>query len=165
MSRTSRKFIDNKKPYRIVDILKGDIERWPNLKEKVRYAEPTGKGNLLVLDGFLGRMFRSDEGCVRDEINEFIRKYNEICMRLDEDPAHMCFDTMSWNDLYMLHGLVPSIAGDTFGYTNLEDYRVGLKFDIYMVEDGQSIMGNLGEPYLYYEPCSFCQPEMCYREV
>lgn len=160
----SHKERSERKPIKIVDLPCGSIERWPNAKEQASCAEKTGKGDLLVIDGFLGRMFRSDEGCVRDELNEFIRRYNESCMRLDEDPAGEYFEVMNWNDLYTLHGLIPNIAGDMFGYTNSEDYRVDLAFDVRMVEDGE-FTERFGEKYLYYEPMEFCLPDPCYKEV
>ena len=49
-------------------------------KEKALAAEPTGKGNLLCIDGFFGRMFRSCAECVDDELNEYVRMYNESCI-------------------------------------------------------------------------------------
>ena len=133
-------------------------------KVKAAAAEPTGKGNLLVIDGFFGRMFRSDEGCVRDEIDEFCRQYNEMCMKLDEDPAHQYFEVMNWNDLYALHGIIPGIAQDQWGYTNSEEYRVQMDFDIDYVTKGPWVE-KFGEPYLYYEPKEWCYPDPCYMEV
>ena len=133
-------------------------------KVKAAAAEPTGKGDLLIIDGFFGRMFRSDEGCVRDELNEFCRQYNEMCRQLDEDPAHQYFECMNWNDLYALHGVIPSIVGDQWGYSNSEDYRVEMDFQVSFVTDNDWVE-KFGEPYLYYEPYEWCYPDPCYLEV
>lgn len=133
-------------------------------RQKALAAEPTGKGDLLIIEGFFGRMFRSDEGCVRDELEEYCRQYKEICRRLDEDPAHQYFEVMSWNDLNALHGVIPSVAGDYWVYANSEDYRVELDFDIYLMTEGEWVE-KLGEPYLYYEPYEWCYPDICYMEV
>ena len=132
-------------------------------RQKALAAEPTGKGNLLIIDGFFGRMFRSDEGCVRDEIDEFCRQYYEICRRLDEDPAGQYFEVMSWNDLYALHGIIPGMAQDEWGYSNSEDYRVDMKFNIDYVTEGKWV-DLLGEPYLIYYPMEWCYPDPCYLE-
>lgn len=133
-------------------------------KEKAMAAEPTGKGNLLVVDGFFGRMFRSDEGCVRDEIDEFCREYNEMCRQLDEDPAHQYVEVLSWNDLYRLHGIIPAVAQDVWGYTNSEDYRVHMQFEFTYVTEGKWAE-LFGEPFLLYEPREQCYPEPGYMEV
>lgn len=133
-------------------------------KKKAVAAEPTGKGDLLVIDGFFGRMFRSDEGCVRDELDEYCRQYNEICKRLEEDPAHEYYEVLNYNDLYGLHGIIPSVAGNLYGYTNSEDYSVDLKFDIEYITEGEWV-DKFGEPYLYYQPKEWCYPDPCYMEV
>ena len=133
-------------------------------KKKAIAAEPTGKGDLLVIDGFFGRMFRSDEGCVRDELDEYCRQYNEICRRLEEDPAHEYYEVLNYNDLYGLHGIIPSVAGNLYGYTNSEDYSVDLAFDIEYITEGEWV-DKFGEPYLYYQPKEWCYPDPCYMEV
>ena len=133
-------------------------------KKKAIAAEPTGKGDLLIIDGFFGRMFRSDEGCVRDELDEYCRQYNEICRRLEEDPAHEYYEVLNYNDLYGLHGIIPSVAGNLYGYTNSEDYSVDLKFDIQYITEGEWV-DMFGEPYLYYQPYEWCYPDPCYMEV
>ena len=135
-----------------------------HMKQKAVCAEPTGKGNLLILDAYFGRMFRSDEGCVRDELDEYCRLYYELCRKLDEDPAHQYYEVLSWNELYSLHGIIPSIAGDSFGYTNTDDYRVELDFDVGLITDGEWVE-KLGEPFLCYQPFEWCYPNPCYMEV
>lgn len=133
-------------------------------KEKALAAEPTGKGNLLCIDGFFGRMFRSCAECVDDELDEYVRMYNESCRRFDEDPAHECYEVQSWNDLYCLHGLIPSIAGDEWGYTNTEDYRVDMEFETKLIEQGE-YYELFGEKYYIYFPRDYCVPSPCYKEV
>lgn len=133
-------------------------------KKKAVAAEPTGKGDLLVIEGYFGRMFRSDEGCVRDELEEYCREYREICRRLAEDPAHQYYEVLNYNDLYGLHGIIPSIAGNQYGYTNSEDYSVELEFKVDYISEGEWV-DKFGEPYLYYEPEEWCYPDPCYMEV
>ena len=134
-------------------------------KLKAAYAEPTGKGDLLIIEGFFGRMFRSDEGCVRDELDEFSRKYHEICQRYDDDPAHEYYEVMSYDELFYLHGLIPAVGPTGWGYTNTPDYRVSsIDFDVYLVTEGEWV-DKLGEKYLYYCPKEYCTPDPCYLEV
>ena len=139
----------------------GGFIKWD---EHAKFAEPTGKGELLCVDGFFGRMFRSEEGCVRDELDEYVRSYNEMCQMLNEDPAHQYYEVLNYNDLYSLLGILPSVAGDQWGYTNSEDYRVDLGFDVVMVTEGEWV-DKLGEPYLYFEPAEGSGPDPCYLEV
>ncbi len=160
--------MENRRKVKVVPMQIGTL-RLSNIdkdlaRQKALMAEPTGKGNLLVIDGFFGRMFRSDEGCVREENDEFIRQYNDICRRFDEDPAHQYFEVMNWNDLNMLHGIVPGLGQDGWGYTNSEDYRVELKFRYEYVTEGEWV-DKFGEPYLIFWPCECCQPDPCYMEV
>ena len=133
-------------------------------KQKAVAAEPTGKGDLLCIDGWFGRMFRSCRECVEDELDEYVRMYNEMCARLDEDPAHEYYEVLSWNDLYYLHGLMPSIAGDEWGYTNTDDYRVDMDFRIEYIDHGE-YYELFGEPYIVYYPYDWCTPDACYKEV
>lgn len=150
---------------RIVDMMVAGPMSEGTIRKKAVSAEPTGKGDLLVVNGWTGRMFRSDEGCVRDELKEFNRKYLEDCARYDEDPAHMYCEVMNWNDLYYLHGLIPIEGGDHEGWTNSEDYRVSsIDFNCKMVTEGDWV-NLLGEPYLYYSPKEWCYPDPCYMEV
>lgn len=133
-------------------------------KNKTIYAEPTGTGNLLVVDGFFGRMIRASEKFVRDKIDEYCEEYKTICKRLDEDPAAQYFEVMSYNDLYYKLHLIPSIVGDQWGYTNSEDYRVNLKFYIHLFTDGPWVE-RFHEQFLYFVPYEYCSPDPCYLEV
>ena len=136
-----------------------------NYHEKAIAAEPTGKGEVLCIEGFFGRMFRSDPGCVRDELDKYSEKYREICDRYDEDPAHEYYEVLNWNDLYYLHGIIPSIAGGNWGYTNTPDYRCSdIVFDSEYVEDGEWY-DMFGEAYFYYNPREYSVPMECYMEV
>lgn len=133
-------------------------------REKALAAEPTGKGDVLIVDGFFGRMFRSHPDCVDDELDEFVRQYNEMCQKLDEDPAHEFFEVLSYNDLYYLHGIVPGYAQGSWGWTNTDDYRVNLEFDRKFVEDNDWAE-LFGEGFYYYCPKEFCVPDPCFMEV
>ena len=158
IATTQRKIV----PMQIGSIMLSKIDE-KLARQKALAAEPTGKGDLLIIDGFFGRMFRSDEGCVRDEIDEFCRQYDEMCRQLDEDPAHEYVEVLSWNDLYRLHGIIPGIAQDQWGYANSEDYRVHMKFEIKYVTEGPWV-DLFGEPFLFYEPREQCYPDPCYLE-
>ena len=128
-------------------------------------AEPTGKGDTLIIEGFFGRMFRSDVGCVEDELEQFVSMYEDICQKFDEDPAHEFYEVMSYNDLYSLHGLMPGAAQGSWGYTNTKDYRVlPLEFRTTYVTEGAWV-DLFGEPYFYYCPKEHCVPDPCYLEV
>ena len=135
-----------------------------NGKEKATYAEPTGKGNLLIVEGFFGRMFRSSEECVRRELKEFSEKNDYYCRLNDEDPRHEFYEVLSWNDLYELHGLIPTYGGNLWGYTNSEDYRTDILWDIEMVTSGMWAE-QFGEPFLLYSPREGSYPMECYLEV
>lgn len=150
---------------RIVDMMVAGPMSEATIRKKAVSAEPTGKGDLLVVNGWTGRMFRSEEGCVRDELEEFNRKYQEDCRRLDEDPAHEYYEVTNWGDLYCLHGIIPMEGSSHEGWTNDEDHRVAsIDFDCYMVTEGEWVE-RLGEPYLYYCPRDYCLPDPCYMEV
>ena len=140
-----------------------------DFKAKAVAAEPTGKGNLLVMEGFFGRLFRSSEECVRKELKEYKEKYERLCRMFDEDPAHEYVEVMNWNELYELHGLFPTIAGNLYGYTNTEAYRTDILWTIEMVTPSHQLLGEwaekFGEPFLYYYPNEGSQPESWYLEV
>lgn len=132
-------------------------------KNKAKYAEPTGKGDLLIIEGYFGRMFRSAEKSVRKELREYCDQYKELCRRFDEDPAKQYYEVLAWNELYNRHTITPSVAGDEWGYRNSDDYRVELDFYIQLHTSGPWVE-RLGEAYLYYEPYEWCPPFPCNLE-
>ena len=149
---------------RDIPYLTPNFEALMDFKSKALAAEPTGKGNLLVMEGYFGRLFRSSEECVRKELKEYKEKYEKLCQMFDEDPAHEYVEVINWNDLYALHGILPTIAGNLYGYTNTEDYRTDIYWTIEMVTEGEWVK-KFGEPFLYYYPNEGSQPESWYLEV
>lgn len=144
------------------------MERRLNFREKADFAEPTGKGSLLCVEGSFGRMFLSDEDCVRDELNQYQEMYQEMCDAYDErtEKGESTDDmqlALSQNDLYLLHGMIPSLAGDLYAHSIVEEYRVNLRFDIKMITEGEWAE-RFGRPYLYYECLPDCFPYPLYLE-
>ena len=136
-----------------------------NYREKAIYAEPTGKGDLLIVEGFFGRQFRSEQGCVDEELDRYSEMYRELCRRYDEDPAKEYCEVQSWNELYFLHGIIPNVAGGNWGYANTPDYRVqDIDWDRRMVTDGEW-REMFGEDFYYYCPKPYCVPYDYYLEV
>lgn len=118
-------------------------------------VEETGKGQLLCYLGYSGRFFRSDEGCVRDEIDYFIDEYNKSCERYDADPANEYEEALSLNDLYYLLGVTDSYFGHQWVYPNTEEYRVHLKINVKLLkkEDfAQTTFEGITEDVLLIEP-------------
>ena len=83
----------------------------------------------------------------------------------DEDPAQAYYEVMNWNDLYYMHGLIPSIAGGCWGYTTSSDWRVpSIDWDTEFVREGEWFE-QFGEEYFYYNPKQYSVPFECYLEV
>ena len=151
---------------RIIDIPVGHFQRIGPKKGKLQTVEETGLGNTLCYEAYGGRLFRSDEGAVREAVDKFIEDYVRSCQNLDEDPAHRYYEVYNFNDLYSLLGILPTHFGDRWGYTNSEDYRMSLGFDITYVDDlKDTYFEEIGEPVLVIEPYSDCYPLEYYREV
>jgi len=148
------------KLHKIMEVPIGKVQRHITIEE-------TGKGNLLCLDKYGGRLFRSDEGAVRKAIKTFEEDYIRACCMFDEDPAHMYMATYNYNDLYSLLGILPTTFGDQFGYTNVDGYRTDdLQFKIELIDDYSSeFLGKINEPILVFEPEYGCYPNEFYREV
>lgn len=155
-----------KSPIKLVDAIVARPTFGINYREKAIYAEPTGKGNLLIIEGYFGRQFRSDQGCVDEELDKYSEMYRELCRQYDEDPAHEFYEVLAYNELYFLHGLIPNVAGGDWGYTNTPDYRIegGIEFDRRMVTEG-IWREQFGEDFYYYCPKAYCVPDACYLEV
>lgn len=134
-------------------------------KKKAKYAEPTGMGDLLCYETWFGRIFRSDEDFVRDVVAEFCEEYKEMCMKMDEDPAHQYFEVTSYDDLFNMLHLMPGYGPEGWGYSNTEDYRVNLEFDILRHTVGSSLYEKFGEDVLTITPRDYCAPDPCYLEV
>lgn len=145
---------------KIVDVPAGRFRPLPSIEE-------TGNGNLLCLDSYGGRLFRSSEKAVREAIKSFEDEYAKSCCMFDEDPAHMFMVTYNYNDLYSKLGIMPTDFGEQYGYTNVDGYRTDdLKFNIKIMDDYEStFLGVLNEPILVIEPEYGCYPNEYYMEV
>jgi hypothetical protein len=131
---------------------------------KTPTIETTGLGNQLCYDYFLGRIFYDDELHLRKCVKEFIDEYHASCRRLDEDPAHECYDVTNYNDLYKKIGIETTIVGDQFGWTNTDDYRVNLRISFVMVDSGSMYEKYGNQKILFFGPEDDCLPDQCYME-
>ena len=157
------------KPLAYADPTSGAWKRL-NLRNKAMFAEPTGKGRHLIIDGSFGRIFRSDPECVIDELEQFNRTYQELCSAYDDARNGIGKDDampeiMCQNELYLLHGLITCAAGDKYGFSVTEDYRINsIDFRHELVTEGDDV-DRFGEPYFYYEYQDYCFPYTYYLEV
>lgn len=138
---------------RALDIIPLEVYR-----QKALLAEPTGRGTDLIVDKYFGRTFLSDAGCVEDNLDKFIEEYEDRCRRFDEDPAHEYVDPLTYNDLYMLQGVIPSIAGYDWAWSNTEEYRVAMKFKTDWVDSGEWVY-RFGTRFFMFEPYAGSEPE------
>lgn len=136
-------------------------------ERKLPTIEETGNGQLLCLEGYGGRLFRSSEEAVKKAIKQFVDNYLKACRMFDEDPAHMYFEVFNFNDLYSMLGIAPTDFGDQFGYSNVDGYRIDdLDFEITLVDHYKSeFLEIVDEPVLIFEPRYDCYPNEFYREV
>lgn len=133
-------------------------------RKKAAYAEETGMGDLLCIEGFFGRPFRSDRQYVEEILCEYCDMYANMCERFDSDPGNPNnYEVICWNDLYSMLNLIPSMAGDSYGYVNSDDYRVEMDFETKMVDQGEWV-DCFKEPFFYFTPKPSCYPDPCYRE-
>jgi len=132
--------------------------------KKAQYAEITGLGEHLCIEGYFGRMFRSDPQLVEEALCEFGDMYQRMCDRFDKDPNDaQNWEVLCWNDLYRMLNLIPSMAGDQYGYVNSEDYRVEMDFETKDIDQGEWV-DLFREPYFYFAPTFGCYPDPCYLE-
>ena len=136
-------------------------------KTKLQTIEDTGYGNLLCYEDYGARIFLSSEEEVRAGVKRFVDNYNRMCRMFDEDPKHEYFEVMNWNDLYHELHIVESFFGNTWGYSNNEEYRVDLQFNIYLIENTVgTYFQNMADKVLIIEPLDqYCVPFDFYMEV
>ena len=157
-----------KKPIRRIKVLA--VAR-PKLEtdwfKKAELAEPTGMGDTLCIEGYFGRVFRSDRQLVEEILAEQCDMYDRMCERFDkakENEKEAVMEVLCWNDLYRMLNLIPSIAGDSYGYVNSPDYRVSaMDFDTKWCDQGEWV-DCFREPFFYFNPKPFCVPDPCYLE-
>lgn len=112
-------------------------------------VENTGHGNLLCLDGYSGRYFRSSKEAVDDAIAIL---NDEYCQG----------EYLSFNDLYRLWGIGETHFGNQFGWPGSEDYHCGvIRFKTTLVENCEEY----GEDIYIIEPEWGCYPMECWMEV
>lgn len=135
--------------------------------KKAQYAEVTGLGEHLCIEGYFGRIFRSDPALIEEALCEYGDMYQRMCNRYDEAPENNKADVaevMCWNDLYRMLNLIPSIAGDQYGYVNSEDYRIdAMDFDTKEVDQGEWV-DLFREPFYYFAPKPGSYPDPWYLE-
>lgn len=112
-------------------------------------AEETGKGDLLCLEGYSGRWFRSSEHDVRKamaDLNEMFHNGEYVCL----------------NDFYDLLGIETTHFGHQFGWAANDDY-----YDY--KHDGIAMEANLMDDFGKNEPVLaidiYTYPMECWLEV
>lgn len=115
-------------------------------------VEITGNGDLLCYEGFFGRWFRSSEACVREAVDKFRQYYDDG-------------NYINYNDLYSLLNIATTHAGNEYGYSQNEDYRSDMEFDIIRIPADENFEG-MHEEVLVLEPAGrYSYPIDCYMEV
>lgn len=130
-------------------------------KEVVKYVkmpgpsvEETGRGDVLCLEDYSGRWFRSSEESVRRAVREFKKMYDE--------GKYVCF-----NDLYILLGIVDTQFGFDWGYPSGNpdycDEEMDIEVDWYTELECPMGMNYYGEPILVikvHNPAMECWQEL-----
>ena len=138
-------------------------ERKIDYRLKAKYAEPTGLGDTLCLETCFGRLFRSDEGCVRDQTDEFIYLYQSMCKTFDDNPISENRGILEFNELYFTYGLLPIASVPIWGYPIMEGYHPKLSCNIELRTDDH-LASEYGEPYVRIEFPEEAWPEICAYE-
>lgn len=119
-----------------------------------RGVEETGKGNLLVIEGYSGRVFRSSIASV----NAGIRAFNK---RIKNNHGYC-----SLNDLYECLGIWQTHFGHQYGWPGNPDY-----YDDFL-DDGIPLHCEyiehpigLDEPVYYIDIPAYYYPMECWQEV
>lgn len=157
----------NRRPIKIVDMVKAHPPKTFNWGGRLPTVEETGKGNLLCYEAYGGRLFRSDEGAVREAVEKFIDDYSTACLRSAEDPASVYVEVFSFNDLYNLFGILPTHFGDLFGYSSTPDAVQDLKFRVELCSPKDNFIAEqFGEDVLVIEPFdAYAYPCEYYKEL
>lgn len=153
--------------FKISDLYIAQPKKYFNWHGKLPSVEETGKGDLLCYEAWGGRLFRSDEGAVREAVDKFVDDYRMGRMRTEEDPAHVYMEVYNFNDLYYLLGILPTHFGDAFGYTTVEDYAQDITFRVEFIYPSENeIAEQFGEPILVIEPVDDeSYPQYYYKEL
>ena len=165
--RPARRFNQGKILIAHPDLNKLRLEDEDTFKTTLRTLEDTGYGNLLCYESYGARPFLSSEEEARAGVKRFVDNYNRMCRLYDEDPQHDYCEVMNWNDLYHELHILESTFGNKWGYSNNEEYRVMLQFNIYMMENTVgTYFQNMADKVLIIEPWDqYCTPFDFYMEV
>lgn len=151
----NRKFLEEKIREKVSD---EDIKKLKakflgdNIPKNLSSIEVTGDGDLLCLDGYSGRWFRSSA----EAVQEAERKLNE---KFHTD--RYC----SMNDFYDFLGITTTHFGWQYGWANSEDWyddEEGILFENTMVEADE--IGNESEEPVYIIDL-YTYPMECWQEV
>ena len=123
--------------------------KWVN-KPSVEYS---GYGDLLCLECWGVRYFRSDYNAVKEQIERFIEWYT--CEN----------QYLSYNDLYNLFGISESTMGGNYGYAPSVDYRIEMSFELTLCGRGTKLYEEMGEKVLLIEPSHGSEPFEGFMEV
>lgn len=139
--------------------VKGAIKRfwYPEKKEfKHQTIETTGNGDLLCIEGFSGRIFRSSQDAVIDAEEHLIEQY------IDPDCGYC-----SMNDFYRYLGIEETIFGWQYGWANTEEEwypNEPIEFHNELVDAGAP--GNdFGEPIYCIDIDEYWCPMQGWQEV
>lgn len=129
--------------------------------------EDTGFGKTLCFESWGGRLFYSDEGAVREQVEKFEEDYKTECRRSEEDPAGIYAEVTNFNDLYFLLGILPTPFGDTWGYNSHPKRSRNVHFKVELVKPTENIIADLlGCQVLIIEPeDDESYPDYYYREA
>ena len=123
--------------------------RFANLERPVS-VEETGKGDILCLEAFSGRWFRSSEEAVNDAIRDLDTVYHH-------DFEQHGFAYAGLNDLYSLLGIQTTYFGEQVGWCNEINGDHIYYVSHYLEFEGVGMV-------LVIEPSDQTMPEMCYME-
>ena len=127
-----------------------ELEHEPWGKISIPSAEETGNGDLLVIEGYSGRVFRSSEEAVRAGVREF------QSMLVRGEAACL-------NDLYQCLGIQGTHFGFQYGYPGGDDFKEFFheeppRIDIERINDPK----DLNEPVLCIDIYDY--PMECWQE-
>ena len=127
-----------------------EMEHEPWGKISIPSAEETGNGDLLVIEGYSGRVFRSSEEAVRAAVREF------QSMLINGESACL-------NDLYKCLGIQETHFGWQYGYPGGEPFKEFFsdtppRIEMELIEDPK----NLDEPCMCIDIYDY--PMECWQE-
>lgn len=134
---------------------------YPQKEEfKHQTIEETGNGDLLCIDGYSGRIFRSSQDAVVDAQEKLVEQY------LDEEDGGQ-FGYACYNDYFRFLNIEQSQWGQDYGWANNEDYYLRnepIQFSNELI--AADAPGNdYGEPIFCTDLEDIWYPMQCWQEV